>query len=302
MNRMLAASRALARRHHRASTGQVAFTLIELLVVIAIIAILAALLLPALSRAKQKAQSIYCLNNVKQLSLGITLYVQEQRFYPTYFVSTVSTEPDSKFTRWPDGIAPYVRHQWTNALYKCPAYSGPTLVPIPGPRNASPLIGSYGYNARRDVSFNFGYFGNGATNLSASTRMPDSKVLESQVKVPSDMFELGDADLLSSATNPFVDVDGYYSGLPQGTFLFGEGWISKTAYENFVGRFQNIFPAIQRRHAGRQNTAFCDGHAESIKIEKLYEWSDQSLRRWNYNHEPFVIDKPPIGTWPLGTY
>lgn len=299
MNRKLAASRALARRHQRASTGQVAFTLIELLVVIAIIAILAALLLPALTRAKQKAQSIYCLNNVKQLSLGITLYVQEYRFYPTYFVTTVSTEPDSKWTRWPDAIEPYVRHQWTNALYKCPAYSGPTLVPIPGPRNASPLIGSYGYNARYDLSFNFGYLGNGVTN--PGSVFPDSKVLESQVKVPSDMIELSDADLVSSATMPPLDDE--YSGLPQGTtFLFGNGWISKLAYANFANRIQSFFLAIQRRHGGRQSVAFCDGHVESIKIEKLYEWSDQSLRRWNYNHEPFVIDKPPIGTWPLGTY
>lgn len=101
------------------------FTLIELLVVIAIIAILAAILFPVFARAREKARQTSCLSNIKQLTLGVQMYVQDfdERFPPllctdgaTYLYTVFQTvQPYIKPTDWPMPEQGYLLQvsQWT---------------------------------------------------------------------------------------------------------------------------------------------------------------------------------------------
>jgi prepilin-type N-terminal cleavage/methylation domain-containing protein len=94
-----------------------AFTLIELLVVIAIIGIIAAMLLPALSKAKASAQSIACVSNLHQIGLQLNIYVEENNDHlPVCAGLLPSGQP-----QWKPIMTTLFPNQATNKLFLCPA-------------------------------------------------------------------------------------------------------------------------------------------------------------------------------------
>ena len=138
----------MKQKHLNVSSCWRAFTLIELLVVIAIIAILAAMLLPALSNAKQKATTIACLNGLRQIGLFMQLYTDEnQDTFPAHRDAIADPILPVENNWWGEQIVTYGGGK--SNLFRCPAIKGIQTLP-----NGSPwqwafnrdLVG-YGYSS-----------------------------------------------------------------------------------------------------------------------------------------------------------
>jgi len=229
-----------------------AFTLIELLVVLAIIGVLAALLLPALSNSKRKAQQIQCVGNLHQLGLGLQSFVADNHAYPSGIAGTNSENPGSWIGQLQRGgfdVSKPKTNFVSEGVWLCPSARLDTA----GKSRSVPV--SYAYNVYGSV-FTSPTNALGLMGHFVSFSALFEPIRESEVAVPSDMMAIGDSF-----------VGGVFFTRQDLNFLDRNGRASS-------------------RHQGKVNVVFCDGHVESLPLRFVFsDTTDAALVRWNRDHQ-----------------